>query len=145
MDYKEKLLVGYKWYDRKNIQPLFPFGHGLTYSKFKLKKVSVLKKKQKIEIKVKLKNTGDFSASETVQCYLERKKVKANTPLRKLVDFKKLKLKQNKSKKLTLKVCKRDFSEWNVKKSMWEIASGDFVIHVGTSVNDISFTEEIKI
>ena len=117
----------------------------MTYSKFKLKKVSVLKKKHKIEIKVKLKNTGDFSASETVQCYLERKKVKANTPLRKLVDFKKLKLKQNKSKKLTLKVCKRDFSEWNVKKSMWEIASGDFVIHVGTSVNDISFTEEIKI
>ena len=75
MDYKEKLLIGYKWYDKKDINPLFSFGHGLSYSKFKLKKVSLLKKKNKIEIKVKLKNIGNFSTFETVQCYLERKKI----------------------------------------------------------------------
>tara|TARA_Y100000816_G_scaffold245955_1_gene194078 strand:- start:2984 stop:5419 length:2436 start_codon:yes stop_codon:yes gene_type:complete len=145
MDYKEKLLIGYKWYDKKDINPLFSFGHGLSYSKFKLKKVSLLKKKNKIEVKVKLKNIGNFSTFETVQCYLERKKIKADTPKKKLVDFKKLKLKKNNSKKLTLKVCRRDLSEWNEKKSMWEIAKGDYVIHVGTSVSDISITEDIKI
>ena len=145
MDYKEKLLIGYKWYDKKNIDPLFPFGHGLSYSNFELKKVSVLKKEHKLEIKVKLKNIGDFSTSETVQCYLERKKVKAETPIKKLVDFKKLKIAKNKSKKLTLKISKRDLSEWNVKESKWEIMKGDYVIHVGTSVKDISITEEIKI
>ena len=145
MDYKEKLLVGYKWYDKKKIEPLFPFGHGLSYSKFELKKVSLLKKKHEIKIKVKLKNIGNFSTFETVQCYLERKAVKADTPKKKLVDFKKLKVTKDKSKKLTLKVSKRDLSEWDVKKSKWEIAKGDYVIHVGTSVRDISITEEIKI
>ena len=145
MDYKEKLLVGYKWYDKKKIEPLFPFGHGLSYSKFKLKKVSVTKKKHEIKIKVKLKNIGDFSTFETVQCYLERKAVKAEIPKKKLVDFKKLKITKNKSKKLTLKVSKRDLSEWDVKKSKWEIAKGDYTIHLGTSVKDISITEEIKI
>ena len=145
MDYKEKLLVGYKWYDKKKIEPLFPFGHGLSYSKFKLKKVSVTKKKHEIKIKVKLKNIGDFSTFETVQCYLERKAVKAEIPKKKLVDFKKLKITKNKSKKLTLKVSKRDLSEWDVKKSKWEITKGDYIIHVGTSVKDISITEEIKI
>ena len=145
MDYKEKLLVGYKWYEKKKIEPLFPFGHGLSYSKFELKKVSLLKKKHEIKIKVKLKNIGNFSTFETVQCYLERKAVKADTPKKKLVDFKKLKVTKDKSKKLTLKVSKRDLSEWDVKKSKWEIAKGDYVIHVGTSVRDISITEEIKI
>ena len=145
MDYKEKLLVGYKWYEKKKIEPLFPFGHGLSYSKFELKKVSLLKKKHEIKIKVKLKNIGNFSTFETVQCYLERKAVKADTPKKKLVDFKKLKVAKDKSKKLTLKVSKRDLSEWDVKKSKWEIARGDYVIHVGTSVRDISITEEIKI
>ena len=145
MDYKEKLLVGYKWYEKKKIEPLFPFGHGLSYSKFELKKVSLLKKKHEIRIKVKLKNIGNFSTFETVQCYLERKAVKADTPKKKLVDFKKLKVTKDKSKKLTLKVSKRDLSEWDVKKSKWEIAKGDYVIHVGTSVRDISITEEIKI
>ena len=145
MDYKEKLLVGYKWYEKKKIEPLFPFGHGLSYSKFELKKVSLLKKKHEIKIKVKLKNIGNFSTFETVQCYLERKTVKADTPKKKLVDFKKLKVTKDKSKKLTLKVSKRDLSEWDVKKSKWEIARGDYVIHVGTSVRDISITEEIKI
>ena len=145
MDYKEKLLVGYKWYEKKKIEPLFPFGHGLSYSKFELKKVSLLKKKHEIKIKVKLKNIGNFSTFETVQCYLERKAVKADTPKKKLVDFKKLKVTKDKSKKLTLKVSKRDLSEWDVKKSKWEIARGDYVIHVGTSVRDISITEEIKI
>ena len=145
MEYKEKLFVGYKWYDKKKIEPLFPFGHGLSYSKFKLKKVSVTKKKHEIKIKVKLKNIGDFSTFETVQCYLERKAVKAEIPKKKLVDFKKLKITKNKSKKLTLKVSKRDLSEWDVKKSKWEITKGDYIIHVGTSVKDISITEEIKI
>ena len=145
MDYKEKLLVGYKWYEKKKIEPLFPFGHGLSYSKFELKKVSLLKKKHEIKIKVKLKNIGNFSTFETVQCYLERKAVKADTPKKKLVDFKKLKVTKDKSKKLTLKVSKRDLSEWDVKKSKWEIAKGDYVIHVGTSVRDISITDEIKI
>ena len=145
MDYKEKLLVGYKWYEKKKIEPLFPFGHGLSYSKFELKKVSLLKKKHEIKIKVKLKNIGNFSTFETVQCYLERKAVKADTPKKKLVDFKKLKVTKDKSKKLTLKVSKRDLSEWDVKKSKWEIARGDYLINVGTSVNDISITEEIKI
>ena len=145
MDYKEKLLVGYKWYEKKKIEPLFPFGHGLSYSKFELKKVSLLKKKHEIKIKVKLKNIGNFSTFETVQCYLERKAVKADTPKKKLVDFKKLKVTKDKSKKLTLKVSKRDLSEWDVKKSKWEIARGDYVIHVGTSVRDISIAEEIKI
>ena len=145
MDYKEKLLVGYKWYEKKKIEPLFPFGHGLSYSKFELKKVSLLKKKHEIKIKVKLKNIGNFSTFETVQCYLERKAVKADTPKKKLVDFKKLKVTKDKSKKLTLKVSKRDLSEWDVKKSKWEISRGDYVIHVGTSVRDISITEEIKI
>ena len=96
-------------------------------------------------LKVKLKNIGDFSTFETVQCYLERKAVKAETPKKKLVDFKKLKVAENKSKKLTLKVSKRDLSEWDVKKSKWEITKGDYIIHVGTSVKDISITEELKI
>jgi len=145
MDYKEKLLVGYRWYDKKKIEPLFPFGYGLSYSKFELKKISILKKKHEIKIKVKLKNIGDFSTFETVQCYLERKKVKSETPIKKLVDFKKIKIAKNKSRKLTLKVSKRDLSEWDVKKSKWKIMQGDYVIHVGFSVKDISITEEIKI
>jgi beta-glucosidase len=71
--------------------------------------------------------------------------VKAETPKKKLIDFKKLKVAKDKSKKLTLKVSKRDLSEWDVKKSKWEIAKGDYVIHIGTSVRDISIIEEIKI
>ena len=104
-----------------------------------------MKKKYKIEIKVKVKNIGEFSSLETVQCYLERKKVNAETPTKKLVDFKKLKIAKDKSKKLTLNVCKRDLSEWDINKSKWEIVKGDYVIHVGTSIEDITITEEIKI
>ena len=66
-------------------------------------------------------------------------------PKKKLVDFKKLKITKNKSKKFSLKVSKRDLSEWDVKKSKWEIVKGGYVIHIGNSVKDISITEEIKI
>ena len=123
-------------------------GYGLAVAKGQYpvaELVSVLKKKHEIKIKVKLKNIGNFSTFETVQCYLERKKVNAEIPVKKLVDFKKLKIAKDKSRDLTLKVSKRDISEWDVKKSKWEIARGDYVIHVGTSVRDISITEEIKI
>ena len=145
MNYKEKLLMGYKWYEKKNIEPLFSFGHGLTYSEFELKKMSVSKNRFEVKIRMSLKNIGKFSASETVQCYLGQKKESANQPLKKLVNFKKINLDANKSTTFTLKIDEMDFSQWDVKKSKWKVIKGDYVIYVGNSSSEISFTEEIKI
>ena len=145
MDYKEKLLTGYKWYEKKNIEPLFAFGHGLSFSEFVLSDLEVLKKSAELKIKIKIKNIGNFPASETVQCYLGKERQSKSFPKKKLVSFKKVFLEKNKSKIISLTISKRDFSEWSSKDSKWKLVKGNYKIFLGTASDKIDFSEKISI
>ena len=70
MNYEEKLLIGYRWYEKKEIQPLFPFGHGLSYTNYKYENLKIEKKAEKIFCTLEVSNIGKFDGKEIIQCYV---------------------------------------------------------------------------
>ena len=101
-EYKEDILVGYRWYDTKKIKPLFPFGYGLSYTTYKYSK-PVLSAKQinegeTLSVSVKVKNTGTVAGKETVQLYIGDEKCSLLRPQKELKGFQKVSLQPGEEK-----------------------------------------------
>ena len=95
MDYEEKLLVGHRWYEKKNIKPLFPFGFGLSYTDFSFSNLEIIKNDNyNIECKFEIKNAGMMDGSEVAQCYVSFSNLTKDEPLKTLQSFKKVFIKK---------------------------------------------------
>ncbi|KAG2197893.1 hypothetical protein INT46_002989 [Mucor plumbeus] len=140
VQYTEKLLMGYKWFDHANIEPLFPFGHGLSYTKFDYSGLKVKAKKKKDSVTVtaslSVKNSGKVDGAEVVQAYIEFPK-NAGEPPKLLRGFEKIFLKQGKQEKVTFDFTKTELSIWDVNVNDWVVPSGKFTLHIGASSRDI--------
>ncbi|OAD03254.1 glycoside hydrolase family 3 protein [Mucor lusitanicus CBS 277.49] len=140
IQYSEKLLVGYKWFDHAKIEPLFPFGHGLSYTKFDYSKLKVKAKKKKDTVtataSLSVKNSGKLDGAEVVQAYIEFPE-SAGEPPKNLRGFEKTMIKAGKSTKVDFEFTKTELSIWDVDVNDWVIPSGKFTLHIGASSRDI--------
>jgi beta-glucosidase len=149
VEYREGVFVGYRYYDKKEIEPLFPFGYGLSYTTFEYTDISVDKKeitdKETIEVKVKVKNTGKVKGKEIVQLYVRDVESKVNRPEKELKGFEKIELEPGEEKTVTFKLDKRSFAYYNTEIRDWYVESGEFEILVGKSSKEIELKETVKV
>lgn len=138
---REKLMVGYRYYDTHGVEPLFPFGHGLSYTQFKYDDLSVSSDGH--EVSFMLTNTGKCIGKETVQLYIGQPDAKVERPVHELKAFEKVELKPGESKKVSIKLSEDDYSYWSVAKQKWQKDGGRYTIEVGASSRDIRLRKEI--
>ena len=146
MNYDEKLLVGYKWYQRNSIEPLFCFGHGLSYTKFNYQNLEVTTDDGfNVSCKFDIQNIGDIAGSETAQCYISFAAPLPQEPLMTLQGFVKEDIGVNEIKKLEIKLGPRNFSNWSVDTNTWQIRGGTYKILIGSSSEKILLEASINL
>ena len=139
--YREDIFVGYRWADKEKIKPLFPFGHGLSYTTFAYGKPSADKKTMTaddaISFTVNVKNTGTREGQEVVQLYISDKKSSLPRPVKELKGFQKVKLAPGEEKAVTLTIDKKALSFFDDAKHEWVAEPGKFEAIIGSSSRDI--------
>ncbi|AOW11379.1 glycoside hydrolase family 3 C-terminal domain-containing protein [Flavobacterium gilvum] len=146
-NYSEGVLVGYRWFDTKNIQPLFPFGHGLSYTQFEYGKLEMKKEMKSNEVfvvKIPVTNVGKREGAEVVQLYIHEKNPVLLRPEQELKGFSKVTLKPGETKMVEIQLSARDFSYWSVEQKGWKASEGNFELRVGSSSRDIRAKGEVR-
>ena len=147
VEYREGIFVGYRYYDKKNIEPLFPFGYGLSYTTFEYSDLNISKKEildtETVTVSVKVKNTGDMAGKEVVQLYVRDVESSVIRPEKELKGFEKLELKAGEEKTVTFELDKRAFAYYNVDIKDWYVETGEFEILIGKSSRDIVLRDKI--
>ncbi|MEW9052266.1 MAG: glycoside hydrolase family 3 C-terminal domain-containing protein [Neobacillus sp.] len=149
VEYKEGIFVGYRYYDTKEIEPLFPFGFGLSYTSFDFTAISVDKKEltdeETVDVHVTVKNTGKVAGKEVVQLYVRDVETSVIRPVKELKGFEKVALEPGEETTVTFTLDKRAFAYYNVELKDWHVETGEFEILVGNSSTNISLTEIVKV
>lgn len=149
VEYREGLFVGYRYYDAKEIEPLFPFGYGLSYTTFEYTDISVDKKEifdnETVNVSVKVKNTGKVPGKEIVQLYVKDVESSVIRPEKELKGFEKVELEPGEEKTVTFTLNKRAFAYYNTQIKDWHVESGDFDILVGKSSRYIILKERVNV
>jgi beta-glucosidase len=139
--YSEGIFVGYRWYESKNIKPLYPFGFGLSYTSFVLNDArpeqSVISPNKPATVSVTLTNTGKREGAEVVQLYVTEKNPTVARPKKELKAFKKVNLAPGTSEVITFEVNHKDLAFWNDKSHKWQVNPGEYIVSLGTSSADI--------
>lgn len=147
-EYKEDILVGYRWYDTKKIKPLFPFGYGLSYTTYKYSKPVLSAKQMKagetLSVSVKVKNTGAVAGKETVQLYIGDEKCSLLRPLKELKGFQKVELQPGEEKEITFTIKPEDLQFFDDSKHQWVVEPGKFKAYVSSSSADVRNTVEFE-
>lgn len=144
--YKEGIFVGYRHYDTRNIDVLFPFGHGLSYTTFEYKnlKVEHLEGSQ-VVVEFDISNTGSYSGKEIAQIYVSDLKASAPRPTQELKGFEKVSLEAGERKTVRLELTKSAFSFWNDQTKEWILEPGEFQLSIGASSRDIRLSSKINL
>ena len=141
-EYKEGIYVGYRWTDKQNIKPLFAFGHGLSYTTFKLGKVvadkTQLSGDEKISFTVSVTNTGKCAGAETVQLYISDKEASVDRPVKELKAFSKVFLQPGESRDVTLTIGRDALSFYDETTHAWVAEPGAFEALVGTASDKLT-------
>lgn len=149
VNYAEDIFVGYRYYDKKKMNVLFPFGYGLSYSKFKYDNLRLSSEKinagDELEVLVDITNIGNLEAKEIVEVFVKNADSFAIRPIRELKGFEKVSLKPNETKTVSVKLCKRSFAFYNEEIKDWYIPEGAYTIEVGQSSRDILLSKEVYI
>ena len=147
VEYKESILVGYRWYETKGIGPLYPFGFGLSYTTFELSKAKAAKQisaEKPLKVTVKLSNTGKMAGAEVVQLYVSENNPTVLRPKKELKAFKKVHVEAGKSTTVTFELDHKALAFWNDKTHAWEVNKGKYTIHLGNSSANIMQTLEVE-
>ncbi|MFF8507401.1 beta-glucosidase [Streptomyces sp. NPDC015492] len=144
--YSEGLDVGYRWYDRTGVAPLFPFGYGLSYTTFAYSDLSVARTARGLEATVTVRNTGDRAGRETVQVYLGASPdTQAPQALRKLAGFTKVTLRPGEQRRVTVPVDEQQLRYWDTAAGTWKPGTGRRAVHVGPSAAETSLTTSVTV
>lgn len=149
VQYNEGIFVGYRYYDYKNTEPLFPFGHGLSYtafeySDFKLSH-SEINDGKLLTAEVIVRNIGSRAGKEIVQLYVSGRKSSVIRPLKELKGFEKVELKPGEAKKVMFRLDSRAFSYYCEEIGDWYAESGEYEIMVGASSADIRLKDSVYV
>lgn len=136
-EYREGILVGYRWYDTKDVPVMYAFGHGLSYVEFEYGALTCKQKKDKIQVSFDLKNLGDMEADEVAQLYVKRLDSKVERAEKELEAFERVALKAGETKKVTLEFPVSELAHWDNETNGWVLEPGKIEILVGSASNDI--------
>jgi beta-glucosidase len=144
--YDEGIFVGYRWYDAKDIEPLFPFGHGLSYTTFAYDGLAVTPAGEGLDVTFRVRNAGRVSGDEVPQVYLGPPANAAVPMARKqLVGFTRITLAPGERRSVTIHVDARQLSYWSVEAAAWARATGERTVFVGASSRDVRLQMPVAI
>ncbi|WP_420628154.1 beta-glucosidase H [Candidatus Leptofilum sp.] len=139
--YGEGIFVGYRYYDKKEIAPLFPFGHGLSYTTFAYDNLRLngdtFSADDVVLVSVDVTNTGERAGQEVVQLYVRDEEAKVVRPLQELKAFAKVALEPGETKTVTLELDRQALAFWDTAVHDWVVESGTFALLIGASSRDI--------
>ncbi|MGG1617749.1 beta-glucosidase [Paenibacillus sp. NRS-1781] len=149
VEYREGIYVGYRYYDTKDIEPLFPFGYGLSYTQFEYSHLTVsqteMNDTETLSVTVNVKNTGSVFGKEVVQLYVHDCESTVSRPEKELKDFAKVALKPGEEKTITFTLDKRSFAHYSVEHKDWQVESGEFDILLGSSSRHIALQTKVMV
>ena len=140
IEYREGYGIGYRYFEKANVKPLFPFGYGLSYTKFEYKNLVVSPRGVTFEIT----NVGDVDGKEIAQLYIGLRETVMIRPVKELKGFAKVNLKAGETKKVNIPFDDKTFRYFNVNTDSWEIEKGVYDVYVGASSDDIRLTSIIE-
>ncbi len=143
--HREGLYVGYRWLDSAGVEPLFPFGHGLSYTRFEYSGLQVEVEDQGASVQLELANSGDRAGAEVVQLYLHAVHSTVYRPTQELRAFERVQLQPGERRVVHLRLDRRDFATWNVQRQAWVVEPGAFELRVGASSRDIRLRQRVAI
>ena len=147
--YKEGLLVGYRWFDAKNIEPLFPFGFGLSYTTFEYSNLKLVAGTDTngplVTAEFDIANTGQRAGAEAAQLYVHQENPSLPRPLKELKGFKKVLLKPGEKTTVWIPLDRRAFTYFDPAKKGWVAEAGDFKIQIGASSRDIRLQDNFHL
>jgi beta-glucosidase len=133
LEYRESIYVGYRYFDAADVNVLFPFGHGLSYTTFAYSDLEVSEQ----HVSVTVTNTGPRAGSEVVQLYVHAATGGTFRPPRELKGFAKVRLAAGESRRVQLGLDDRTFAIWDAARGAWVVEEGTYELHVGSSSRDI--------
>jgi beta-glucosidase len=149
VEYREGIFVGYRYYDTKQVKPLFPLGHGLSYTTFAYSDLRLSSKEMldtdTLDVQVTVQNIGTHAGKEIVQLYVRDVDSSVIRPEKELKQFAKVELQPGEKTTVTLTLDKRSFAYYNVQLKDWHVESGDFAILIGRSSEDIVLSDTVYI
>ena len=140
-EYREGIYVGYRYYDTAKVQVLYPFGFGLSYTKFTYQNLKIGQN----SVEFTIENTGEFDGAEIVQLYIGKEKGRVFRPEKELKGFQKVYLKAGERKTVRIPFDDKSFRYWNVRTKQWEIEEGRYTVMIGASSRDIRLSGEISL
>jgi beta-glucosidase len=145
--YGERLFVGYRYYDARSIEPLFPFGHGLSYTTFEYGDMklsdSAITDRSELTVSATITNVGEVAGKEVVQLYVSDSESSLQRPVKELKGFAKVSLAPGESTAVTFTLSERDFAFYDPRQKDWIAESGEFTIQLAASSKDIRLSETI--
>lgn len=149
VEYREGIFVGYRYYDKKKMEVLFPFGHGLSYTTFEYSGLGVNKEAiedtETVTVTVDVTNTGKTAGKEVVQLYVEDIESSVIRPAKELKGFEKVSLEPGETKTVTFILDKRAFAYWSTAIHDWHVETGEFNILIGKSSRNIVCSKTITV
>ena len=147
--YAEGIYVGYRHFDQAGIQPVFPFGYGLSYTTFKYRGLNLSSSRIQadgtVTVSLKVENTGKRAGEEVVQLYVHEPKPKIDRPVRELKGFTKVALEPNETKAVSFTLWPRDLAYYDVAGHQWKANAGEYQIEIGASSRDIRLTASLRL
>jgi beta-glucosidase len=146
VSYGEGIYVGYRHYDTKDIEPLFPFGHGLSYTEFEYNNLRIEQNKGgNVRITLDVKNVGISAGAEVVQLYVRDIEASVDRPDKELKAFAKIELLPSQTKQVELFLSKDAFAFYSPIQKRWVIEPGEFELLIGSSSRDIRLRDKISL
>jgi beta-glucosidase len=144
--YSEDVYVGYRWYEMLDLPVLFPFGHGLSYTTFDIKDLTISKTDTNLKVSVKLTNTGERSGAEVLQVYVSQKNPSIKRPKKELKGFKKVFLEKGESKTVDVEIeMKYATSFWDEVRDSWISEKDTFEVLVGSTSEKVAVKGEFEV
>ncbi len=148
-EYREGIFVGYRYYDRKEAEVLFPFGYGLSYTSFEYSNLRLsaesITDQETLTAAVTVKNTGSRAGKAVVQLYVGDEESTVFRPVRELKGFEKVELQPGEAKDVCFTLDKRAFAYWNTQIHDWHVETGSFTVEIGHSSRDITLQAKVNV
>ncbi|MDG4865818.1 glycoside hydrolase family 3 C-terminal domain-containing protein, partial [Streptomyces sp. T-3] len=145
-EYSEGIHVGYRWYAAKGVEPLFPFGHGLSYTTFAYADPKVHATRDGLAVSFTVRNTGRRAGIEVAQVYLEASpELTLEQPELALAGYRRLKLRAGERRRVTVHVTRRSLSSWDAGRHAWVLGTGRREVRIGSSSTDLRLKTQAKV
>lgn len=149
VEYREGIFVGYRYFEAKDIEPLFPFGFGLSYTTFDYSDLALnaseIMDKDTVLVHVKVTNTGERFGQEILQLYVKDVESSVIRPEKELKNFAKVALEPGETRTVAFELDKRSFAYYNPELKDWHVETGEFEVSIGSSSRDIRLTTTLKV